>query len=96
MKVLFIFLALLATVHMSIPDTADARRSKTSALVKVYRKFRKPAPASFMKEVVVGGGSAVAGTYAYNKLTEEEKKEQPSSSQENKNIQPIKEERNDN
>ena len=64
---------------MTVPSIAEAKRTRSSILVKTFRKFRKPAPASFMTEVIVGGAGAAAGAYVYEKMTEEEKIEQPSN-----------------
>ena len=64
---------------MIVPDAAEARRSRTSILVKTFRKFRKPPASSFMTDIIVGGTSAAAGAYVYEKMTEEEKTGQSSN-----------------
>ena len=99
MKALFISLAILSLVNIGISDVANAKRFNIVKVYKSYNYIKKSVPSSFVSDVIVGGGSAMAGAYLYDKMTEETEKQrngQLSKSQETKNTQPIKEERNDN
>ena len=95
MKALFIFLVILSFVNIGTPDVANAKRFNIVKVYKSYNYIKKSVPSSFVSDVIVGGGSAMAGAYLSNKMTEEQRNEQPSKSQENRENQPAKEECND-